>query len=749
MTNVSSEVLGTFTLHRNHTLDLMLKVTAVALFGFLVILPMESPAQMMLALFLLVAMWIGVTSYELKERKVIRIAILLAGAFISLRYLAWRGIYTLEAAEWVVMGLVLLLYMAEIYSTLIHLLGSAVNVSPLDRPLLHLSDLPENTVLPTVDVLIPSYNEDASLLEITMRAALHLNYPKEKLFVHLLDDGGTDQKVNSSDPETARAALARRHELRDLCRRLGVNYITRPKNEKAKAGNLNHALGYTDGELVVVFDADHVPTVDFLEHTVPWMVRHDDIFLVQTPHFMVNPDPIDRNLLRSFRRMPSESDMFYQTIQRGLDFWSSSFFCGSAAVLRREHLNLVGGLSGDSITEDAETAFELHRRGYRSVYVNRPMVGGLAPETFSAFVAQRMRWAQGMIQILLLKKPFLAPGLHWFQRLGYMSTILFWLFPFARSIFLLAPLAYLIFGAHIYHASLLQIMAYAVPHIIATYMVSTMLFGRTRWPLVSELYELMQSIFSMIALVKVFVNPRHPSFLVTPKGDTLEEDFVSPLYKPFYLMFILMIIGFAVGTHRAIEDPLSRDLTLVVLAWNLFNFVTVFAALGALFERQQQREAPRIPVNETGYLVRSDGRQTACNIADISFRGCRLAVGAEEFSRDERVTFRSRSPVMAYEVELPAIIRAVIKTPYGTELGVQFVPEEEKQLNDSVVFAYGDSRRWIHFQERRLRPLPFSRAARMVLSLTWYPVLLHLRFYTSRFKKALQAYQTKRSKQYA
>ena len=119
---------------------------------------------------------------------------------------------------------------------------------------------------------------------------------------------------------------------------------------------------------------------------------------MQTPHFFLNPDPVERNL-DTFDRMPSENEMFYSVIQKGLDGYNASFFCGSAAVLRRKHIMEIGGIQGETITEDAETALELHARGYHSAYVARPMVAGLSPETFSGFIVQRMRWAQGMAQI--------------------------------------------------------------------------------------------------------------------------------------------------------------------------------------------------------------------------------------------------------------------------------------------------------------------------------------------------------------
>ena len=694
-------------------------------------LPMDASAQLVSAASLLCLIWFAQNALNTRWGDHFRLLVLLAGCFLTLRYLAWRGTYTLTAADYITLVAVLLLFIAELYSAAIHILGCIVNAVPLKRPLLSIKDLPENTELPAVDVLVPSYNEDPEMLEITLRAALMIDYPAEKLKVYLLDDGGTDQKLASDNPVAAEDARVRRKTLQALCARLGTHYLTRPRNERAKAGNINHALQFVSGDLVVILDADHVPTVDFLDHTVPWFVRHDDVFLVQTPHFMINPDPVDRNLLQSFSRMPSENDMFYQTIQRGLDFWSASFFCGSAAVLRRKHLDEVGGLSGDSITEDCETAFDLHSKGYRSIYVDRPMVAGLAPETFTGFVTQRMRWAQGMTQILLLKKPYLAPGLKWYQRVGYMSSILFWMFPFARTIFLLSPLAYLYFGMQIYNASFTEIMAYTLPHVIGTYMVSSMLFGRTRWPLISELYEIMQCVFSLVAIIKVFINPRKPSFMVTPKGDTLEQDFISPLAKPFYVLFVLLILGFVIGGYRFWADPLTRELTVIVLLWNLFNFLTVFAALGALLERKQQRTAPRLPVTEEGYLVLEDGRRVACKLLDVSAGGSRLAPReAVDLKRGEQRLLSCWSPALQRQLELPLIVRAVIPGYRGTELGVQFTPRTSKEQDEAVALSFGDSARWIYFQERRARPIPFMRALRIVLSLIWVPVRAHFKLFT-------------------
>ena len=89
-------------------------------------------------------------------------------------------------------------------------------------------------------------------------------------------------------------------------------------------------------------------------------------------------------------------------IQKGLDKWNAAFFCGSAALLRRSALEQAGGFAGTSITEDCETALELHATGWRSLYVDKPLIAGLQPETFAAFIGQRTRWCTGMMQIFMM-----------------------------------------------------------------------------------------------------------------------------------------------------------------------------------------------------------------------------------------------------------------------------------------------------------------------------------------------------------
>lgn len=703
---------------------LSIVLVSCLLLGAFLLAPMDAIGQLFASSIVLLT--IGWSSKEARHtqeyKNFFRVLALVLGTALTARYLLWRGLYTLTYTDVLSFVAVWLLFLAEIYAGVTSVLGAIVNAFPLNRPLLTLKGMDEN-LLPTVDIMIPTYNEEEDILEVTIRASKMLDYPKHKLFIHLLDDGGTEQKLNSSNTVAASSARKRRSNLQELCKKHGITYHTREKNEFAKAGNVNSAINNTHSDLIVILDADHVPTSDFLDRTVPWMLKDENVFLVQTPHFMANPDPVERNYFSAFTRMPSENDMFYGTIQKGLDYWGSSFFCGSAALMRREHLELVGGISGDSITEDAETALDLHKLGYESVYVDRPMVSGLAPETFDAFIQQRMRWAQGMTQILLLKKPFKAQGLRWYQRVGYMSSILFWLFPFARIIFLLMPLAYLVFGLQVYHASMLEILAYTIPHVIATYMISTMLFGRTRWPLVSEIYEILQCAFTLKALIKVFLKPREPSFVVTPKGESLDKTFVSPLATVFYWLLFLLLFAFFTGVIKFFSDPLTRELTTVVMLWNGFNLLLLLSVLSVLLERKQVRSQARLPATNNVVIQTVNGNAWVGDLVDLSIGGARMRVKGEEALFSEEATLTAWCQALNRNVHLP--VKVLNYDSKLSLLRVKFIPRTETEHSEIVAFALADSRRWMSFQRRRTRAVTYWYGAKHVLSVGLKPAYLH------------------------
>ncbi|MGV8989604.1 MAG: UDP-forming cellulose synthase catalytic subunit [Cypionkella sp.] len=666
-------------------------------------LPSSSSAQALLGI---AAIALIVVLKPFAANAPVRFALMAMGSVIVVRYWIWRLTETLPAAGLTVsFVLAVILFVVESYSILVFFLNAFITADPTER-----SRPPQVAVdkLPSVDILVPSYNEPSEMLSITLSAAKNMIYPRDKRRVVLCDDGGTDQRCNSSDPELAARSQARRAELQQLCADLGIIYSTRAKNEHAKAGNMSAALARLDGDLVAVFDADHVPSRDFLARTVGYFVEDPKLFLVQTPHFFINKDPIERNL---GLRCPPENEMFYSMIHRGLDRWGGAFFCGSAAVLRRKALDSVGGFAGETITEDAETALEIHSNGWRSLYLDVAMIAGLQPETFVSFIQQRGRWAAGMMQMLILKNPLFRRGLGILQRLCYINSMSFWLFPIVRLVYLIAPLTYLFFGVEIFVCTFRDAIVYTLSYMSVSFLVQNALFSRYRWPLISEVYEVAQAPYLAQAIFRTILRPRAAKFNVTAKDETLAEDYISPIYGPLFTLFLLMLAGIAALVIRWVAFPGDRGVLGVVGTWAMINFLLVSLSLRAVSEKQQRRTSPRVDMQApaTMWWEGSGDARLEGVLLDASTSGARLqltkvpagAKGLRMATIGQTIEFRPRfSDAPHLERPVKASVRKITETPEGPVLGLLFLPDQPMEVRETVAFLiFGASENWLKMRQ--------------------------------------------------
>src|SRR5437867_8338370 len=173
--------------------------------------------------------------------RLMRPLIIFLSCFASMRYFYWRVSSTINLDSSADAAVSLLLLLAEIYGLLILFLGYFQTIEVQKR-----TPLTPRT-LPTVDIFIPTYNESVDIVRRTVIGARAIDYPYTTVYV--LDDG-------------------RRPAIQIMAESLGAVYLSRADNQHAKAGNLNHALQRTGGELIAIFDADHVPVRGFLTKTV-------------------------------------------------------------------------------------------------------------------------------------------------------------------------------------------------------------------------------------------------------------------------------------------------------------------------------------------------------------------------------------------------------------------------------------------------------------------------------------------------
>ncbi|MEO1134144.1 MAG: glycosyltransferase family 2 protein, partial [Cyanobacteria bacterium J06639_1] len=335
----------------------------------------------------------------------------------------------------------------------------------------------------------------------------------------------------------------RRPHIKALAEQLGCKYVTRPTNDHAKAGNLNHAIPLTTGELIVVFDADFVPTTNFLTRTVGFFQK-EAVGLVQTPQTFYNPDPIARNLGLENTLTPEE-EVFYRQIQPMRDGSGSVVCSGTSFVMRRSAIESTGGFVTDSLSEDYFTGIRLAAEGYEIVYLDEKLSAGLAAENISAHATQRLRWARGTLQGLFIDaNPLTIPGLTLVQRLGHLEGLLHWFSSIARVVFLLMPLAYSFLLVIPIQATAAELAYYSLPFYLVQLTVFAWLNRRSRSALLSDIYSLVLVFPLAFTVIQVMLNPFSKGFKVTPKGTTSNRfTFNWQLAWPLAFLFVITALS--------------------------------------------------------------------------------------------------------------------------------------------------------------------------------------------------------------
>lgn len=617
---------------------------------------------------------------------------------LGVNYVAWRW---MESVNWSAWWIAVPLVIAETYSLIDTFFFCLTMWRAKERP------APVSPPQGTVDVFIATYNEPIELVMTTARAARGIAYPHT---TWILDDGA-------------------RPELEQAAREADIGYLTRSddwtgKPRHAKAGNLNSALFETDGEFLLILDADQIPDPLILHRTLGYFADDPEVAVVQTPQWFINVDEADP--------LGSQAPLFYGPIQQGKDGWNAAFFCGSNAVLRRDALMQLGiigyvrevtdtaaralrtsetliekemrsasdpelrrelfalhvaigrsrrdlaagapvrevadavlaavhnasvilvakdlaGIRSDlaelgslpiahdaqldaivvdevgltaladsdlspitaldavralldalrldrsdeaqpilplatiSVTEDMATAMQLHSLGWRSVYHHEILAKGLAPEDLRTMLTQRLRWAQGTLQVMLRDNPLAKRGLSIGQRLMYFATMWSYLSGFAAVVYLTAPVVYLVFGV-------LPVTAWSVDFFVRFlpyFLVNQVLFlvvakGLRTWR--GQQYSLALFPVWIRACWTAFANVvfhRPLTFAVTRKDGRDPRGVPWREIWPQLTAMVVLGIALVIGVTKVIIGTGDGTGTLVNTVWVLYDLVVLSVIIQA------------------------------------------------------------------------------------------------------------------------------------------------------------------------
>ncbi len=576
---------------------------AIPVLILVIVAPMSTHNQFIFGITMIVA---SLLAGAISNKHYVNLTILLVAVVSSTRYMFFRITQTLEFPSWIDMFFGYVLLSAEVYYYLVLLLAFFQLSWSLKRKIV---PLPEDvSKWPTVDVYIPTYNEPMDVVRDTVLAAQCLEYPKDKLKIYLLDDG-------------------KRKEFAAFATEANVGYITRTNNIHAKAGNLNHAMPLTDGELIAIFDCDHIATKVFLQSTVGAFIKDKNLALIQTPHHFYSPDPFQRNLYLG-RDIPPENDLFYGPIQRGNDNWNAAFFCGSCAVIRRKALESIGGFAVETVTEDAHTALRLQRKGWNTAFLDHILSGGLATERLVLHLQQRNRWARGMVQIFRLDNPMLGRGLTLAQRLCYLSATSYYFFAIPTLIFIMNPMLYLLFGISIVRGSVSLLLAYALPHLILSIYANSRLYGSSRHSFWGLVFDFTLAFHLILPTIVTLFSPYRGKFNVTDKGDTVEKAFFDATsVRPQMITVGLLIFAMVFGTIKLFLPSYfdaKVEPTVLNIFWCTFNLIMLIAAICVGRETANKRKMVRLYIETPVNVYQQSGTVSHTIMRDLSMSGCRV-----------------------------------------------------------------------------------------------------------------------------
>src|SRR5690606_1425019 len=232
--------------------------------------------------------------------------------------------------------------------------------------------------IPFVTIQLPIYNEEY-VVERLLDNISRIEYPMSKLEIQVLDDS-TDDAVW----DTAK----RINTLQEAG--FDIKHIRRTNRQGFKAGALKEGLIMAKGEFIAIFDADFLPSSDWLKKTVMYF-KDREIGVVQTRWGHINREYSTLTRIQAFAL-----DAHFTLEQVGRDAKRHCITLnGTAGIWRKECILDAGIWEGDTLTEDLDLSYRAQLKNWTFIYLEDVETPAELPVVIRSARSQQFRWNKG------------------------------------------------------------------------------------------------------------------------------------------------------------------------------------------------------------------------------------------------------------------------------------------------------------------------------------------------------------------
>lgn len=580
-----------------------------------------------------------------RETWVLRVVGCMAAA-LGVSYVVWRWGWSLNvSALWFAIPLAA----AETYSVV----DSLLFLLMMWRPTRRTAPPPIDGAI--VDVFVTTYNEPLEVVRPTLAAARKIDWPD--LRVHLLDDGDRAE-MRALAAELGCGYISRGEEWRGkprhakagnvnnaLSRTTGDFILILDADMVAHPGFVRRCLGYFRDPRIAFVQAPqrfyNLPPGDPFGSDAPlfygpilrgkdgWdaaffcgsnaILRREALMALGVADYVRSVEREFARRLRSLARRVGATGPVARRLEAAVRAARRALKAGEpferAAAMLREALAGVPGeavpaeladlarsaeampvlpLATISVTEDMATAMRLHALGWLSVYHDEDLAWGLAPEDLGAALGQRLRWAQGTLQVMLHENPLFVRGLRLGQRLQYATTMYSYFSGFASLVYLLWPIIFLATGIAPVRAWSVEFFARLVPYLLINrimFAVASRGLGVVR----GEQYSLALFPVWIRAVLSVLVGVR-PAFVVTPKNRRTGSYLRLVIPQIVVIAATILAVGWAVAEMMFLHRGPGLISLAVNVFWGMFNAYALSVIVRAAVWRRPAGWHPHPPV---------------------------------------------------------------------------------------------------------------------------------------------------------